>query len=536
MSRIRKLCQSKWFLISLVLLTVLVLMCLNATRSGLSYDESIEYYYSGAFVGEVPGGQHTVNMYERVARTFQPPLYNFVMHFWLLVFDSEFGFRLAGILTTLVGGMGLYLALRRLTGSSGWSAGGTAVYLMSGLAAYYALDCSEYNLALCMLCWTVYFYVRAVTEERTPQLAGFFVFACLSVYSQYGAALAVAPMYAALVLHFLRKKEKIRELLILSGLALLAAVPLVVFFILPQMDNQGTTGVSHRPVFFKGNPLVDFFLAAARVCSLLSGSRLLGAGLCLCIAGAVAAPFLLKKGKTRSLLLHLLFLLIGTWLLYYAAVACSFYAYNYYRPTLGTSNIQTNGGRYNLVLVPFLTLFATCGLSSLVRTLGEKAAAGKKGEKAGKLLTRAVSLCLALAVLVYCGLGARGLFNIQPKEDIREIESLWMEEKAYEKTTLVHQWAEANFQFYLTHDPQYDAAYQNSIVNSDVWIRLTTEEELEEMLPGLGVLDLDEFYYVSAMSAWPDSHRDLISVAEKHGFRVEVLYEGISSLVHVSKP
>ena len=107
---------TQWLLLAGMLLLILVLFCLNATRSALWYDESIEYYYSKVASGPVPGGRATASMYERITETYQPPLYNWLMHLWLMAFDSEFGFRLAGILTTIIGGIGLFLAMKKLTG------------------------------------------------------------------------------------------------------------------------------------------------------------------------------------------------------------------------------------------------------------------------------------------------------------------------------------------------------------------------------------------------------------------------------------
>ena len=133
---------SQWLPVAGMLLLILVLFCLNATRSALWYDESIEYYYSKVASGPVPGGRATTSMYERITETYQPPLYNWLMHLWLMVFDSEFGFRLAGILTTIIGGIGLFLAMKKLTGYQ-YALFGTAAYLLTGRVADYALECAE---------------------------------------------------------------------------------------------------------------------------------------------------------------------------------------------------------------------------------------------------------------------------------------------------------------------------------------------------------------------------------------------------------
>ena len=182
--------KRKYIWVVLVFLAVFILLCLNATRSGLWYDESIEYYFSRVSSGPVPGSRDSGSMYERIVETFQPPLYNWLMFLWLSFFDSEFGFRLAGILTTVLGGIGFFLALKKVT-ETRWAAIGSAVYLLTGRILIYALECAEYNLMLCLLCWTLCFFVYALLEKKTYQIIGFFLMACLSVYSQYGAVFVI---------------------------------------------------------------------------------------------------------------------------------------------------------------------------------------------------------------------------------------------------------------------------------------------------------------------------------------------------------
>ncbi|MDO4265793.1 MAG: hypothetical protein Q4C63_04935, partial [Eubacteriales bacterium] len=53
------------------------------TNASLWYDETIEFYYSKFLFGLVPDGLSHTNIYERIVSTFQPPLYNVVMFFWL---------------------------------------------------------------------------------------------------------------------------------------------------------------------------------------------------------------------------------------------------------------------------------------------------------------------------------------------------------------------------------------------------------------------------------------------------------------------
>lgn len=519
-----KIAKAEWIPLAIVLLAVLVLLCLNATSSALWFDESIEYFYSKVISGPVPGARTTTGMYERIAITYQPPLYNWLMYLWLSVFDSEFGFRLAGILTTVVGGAGLYLAMRKLTDWK-WATAGTAAYLLTGGVLAYALECAEYNLMLCMLCWTLCCYLHAMIDGKTGWIAGFFVFCCLSIYSQYGAAFVLLPLYCSLMIHFLKRKEKVREVLVFTGVAALVVIPLAVFFLFPQLGGQGTTGVSHAPVFRKGNAIVDFVDSFVTCVGLLCGNRPATAALCLGTVCAIVAPFLQKKGDTRSILIQVLVVGVCAWLIYYAATACSFYGYNDWDGNRGTYNISE---RYVLFLVPVLVLSGVAGLYWLTKSVRDKW--GTNG-----VLAKAISVFLILLIAGYCGMGVREMYRAGVKDDVREAEKVWMDAKAYDEVTLVHQWTDANFQFYLIHDDRYDESFQEGIVPTEKWIRYASDEELVERLSEMGLFGLDSFYYVCPRTSKPECYRAFLSAAEMTGYHVDVLYEGVSALLYLTK-
>lgn len=73
--------------------------CYKLTNAPLWYDETIEYWYSKVMVGSLPWDSmnsvdsHFENMYQRIVSTFQPPLYNFLMYFWLKISSTEWWFR-----------------------------------------------------------------------------------------------------------------------------------------------------------------------------------------------------------------------------------------------------------------------------------------------------------------------------------------------------------------------------------------------------------------------------------------------------------
>ena len=81
-----------FFLISII---YFIVACYKLTYASLWFDEAIEFYYSSHLFSSnvpVPGGQNFPqdgNMYQKIIVTFQPPLYNFLMFFWLKIIQFQ---------------------------------------------------------------------------------------------------------------------------------------------------------------------------------------------------------------------------------------------------------------------------------------------------------------------------------------------------------------------------------------------------------------------------------------------------------------
>lgn len=495
---------------------ILAVYLARATASGLWFDESIEYYFSSSLQGSVPGARGDYSMYKRILTTYQPPLYNWLMYVWLSILDSEFWFRLAGILVTFIGSAGLYLGLKEIMDRD-WAAAGSAAYLLAGGVSEYALEAGEYNLLLCMMCWVLCFYLRALRKEKSGDLFGFIVFCCLAVYSQYGAVFLIVPMYGALAWHFLKRKKKTGNLIAFSLLAAAAAVPLVVYFLLPQMQNQGSAAVSHRPVFAYG--VIDPFVGLAKTVffSFKDETRLQFAA--AVAVGALALTALQGKNKT---LIHLLLLFICGWVSYYLITACTFYGYNgtFTPDKLGTANI---GGRYSLGFAPLLT-------ATLV--YGVYCACSLKIEKKTWLTAKRKMIAALCLLMIFSAFGFASLLCAKPKDDVREAVQVWYEKKAYESKTLIDNWDDPIFQFYVTHHPDYSEAYQDRLILAPWW-GSENPALMKNALDDIKLLDADDFYYLSYSSETYEKHALIIrQLFMDCGFTVELPYQGISTLIH----
>ena len=210
-----------------------------------------------------------------------------------------------------------------------------------------------------------------------------------------------------------------------------------------------------------------------------------------------------------------------TWMLYYVAVACSFYGYNNYNmSSIGTKNI---GGKYSYFLIPFLIPILFTGLQAFTKWMGTKIPDIKKY----------LFLFFALGITVFCCLevyrmGVKGW----SKEDVREAAMAWYDEDIQDTKTLIHQWNDAAFQFYLTHDKRYHPSLQENIETTGMWIRHTDYNDLRTHLKEMGYLDNKDFYHIT-----PDfgSYEIFLDVMRDEGYSVDTIYEGETLLLHLTK-
>ena len=138
-----------------VLFVFLLMALYKLTDTPLWYDEMIEFYYSKYLTGQIRGVSLCSNLYERLqTNSFQPPLYNLIMHVWLLFGESEWWFRFSGVLFGLFGMLGLYACVKQF---AGWQAAALSVFVSSFVYEwmYYVKEAAEYNMMIMLLYWLI---------------------------------------------------------------------------------------------------------------------------------------------------------------------------------------------------------------------------------------------------------------------------------------------------------------------------------------------------------------------------------------------
>lgn len=487
----------------------LFITCYKLTNASLSFDETVEYWYSKVMFGPIPFDGYnavgTTNMYQRIISTYQPPLYNVIMHFWLKVSDTEWWFRFFGVVMGFLGMVGIYKSVKKV--SNTFLAAG-AVFLSSMVyqLVYFWQQCSEYCLMLSLLCWTMYFWILLLLEANGKNIILFTVLAIASIYSQYGAAFPVLVMavVAFLVIIGTKNKKNIITICISYVSALIfAALPLYFFFLRPQMLEQ-SEGVKNTFIF--GTDLLKDTVYKLQVVFKWNfapyySEEVTWILFLILICGIVVSLIFSKSKMIRILIITN----ICTWLCYYVAVKLGIYALGIF------------GHRYNLFFIPmWIVLLFGVGYdlySILERSILKKWDAHN--------IFSGVCLCFTLCYAVLS-------WNLKLEENWEKADSrgavqAWYEQGAAEKSTIVYYGADAGFAYYV----RMNDAYNDQTENNVTYMYWNRDKSSDEYLEYVNSVYGDEWPYevfVVASHYGNDLDTFMLSFTE-HGYVREDLYD-----------
>lgn len=189
--------KKEYLTTSFVFILFILIGCYKLTNSSLWYDETIEYWYSKIMIGTLPNNIYNgelSNMYQRILTTYQPPLYNFLMFFWLKLGDGEWWFRFSGVILGLICLIGIYKSVYLVSKNTVFSSMSVITTSFTFRFIYYVQECAEYILLLTMLSWTMYYALLILYDTNKKNIAQLILFSILSMYSQYGAIFPVASI------------------------------------------------------------------------------------------------------------------------------------------------------------------------------------------------------------------------------------------------------------------------------------------------------------------------------------------------------
>lgn len=420
------------------------LLLRNITNASLWVDEGIEYWFSKSIHAVIPGDAVVSTMYERILETYQPPLYNVLMYVWLKINDTEIWFKLFGAMMGLLAGTALYKTIRKVVDVN---IGLIALLVLANVYQfiYYVQECAEYNLMFCTVSWALYYFVECLNEDSVKNVGLFTFFCVLAVYSQYGAVFFVFGFAIGLLVWNIIKhrKKTAKRILISYSLAIIfAAIPLYVFFISKQLENQinvkGTTIAYNGEdnLFFdilKGiNSVIEF--------NFIPNNMLMRWSVYLLLIISVIATIFLLIRKDDFIIAFLGSGLI-MFLAYCILVKMGIYGYGSW------------GARYSLFVLPVLFLYEVIAIGRFW-ILCPQFEWGNKREEGIKLLYGIV-----LGVLfVYSIQGYQFIGKGWVKEDNRDMFKYWYKETSADCETLVYYGAVPVFSFYLEHEENYISA------------------------------------------------------------------------------
>ena len=249
--KIKSIVQNERIQIGVCFAFLLFMMVFNLMHSSLWGDEWVEYYYSQRAI-------KTGDMHAAIVSTFQPPLYNVLMHFWLKISQSLVWFRFFNVVLGFIAAVFIYKTNQKLHGRR-MGLITVAILAVCYQWIYFIQECSEYTLMLMWLCAAIYFYVSCCEEFSYRMMAGFVLSSVLAIYSQYGSVFVAVPLLALFFFRtvFNAEVHLKRKIIVLAtyGFSFIAfAIPLYVFYLREQMENNA---ISDNTVSFSGETIRD---------------------------------------------------------------------------------------------------------------------------------------------------------------------------------------------------------------------------------------------------------------------------------------
>ena len=408
------------------------MMLFNLMHSALWGDEWVEYSISQA-------GIRSGTMYGRIVGTFQPPLYNFIMHFWLKISTSLFWFRFFNVVIGSISFVFLYLTIKTLISKK-------AACLTTGVLAvcynwvYCIQECSEYALMLCCVFGAIFFYVKCLEGFSYPKAAGFILSCVLAMYSQYGAVFVIVPL---LILFFLGNvtdagsdiRRKLTLILAYVFSLVFFAAPLYLKFARLQMAGNE---ISKHTVTLGHNLLTELPFTFGQIAAYLFGLNtgnvwpvLFGV---MGWAAFILTILIIKGNADRTKKSLLMAMWIG-YLAHYLLVQAHIYAMLHPNQSSGFFS------RYSYFYIPIMSVIFPVLIHEgrgLIRYNGS--------------FVKYAAVCFSCFVI---GISTFAVLKNWHKSYDDKYAGIWMENEGWQDTTYVFGVARYGFNYYVTHADGY---------------------------------------------------------------------------------
>ena len=177
-----------------ILLLALILRLINLNQS-LWLDEAVQAITAkGSFT----------YIFLEIVGDFHPPLYHFLMHYWVLIFgSSEIALRMPSVLFG-VGTVGIvYLITKKITDSKICSIIAALFLATAPFHIYYSQEARMYSMGTFFMAVSFYYFLRILKDDKGALKVIFFIATLAALYTDYYAWLGIL----AQVIYLLIKKK-----------------------------------------------------------------------------------------------------------------------------------------------------------------------------------------------------------------------------------------------------------------------------------------------------------------------------------------
>lgn len=490
--------MDKHFIIKILLAIYLVgIMVINLTHSSLWGDEWIEFDVSNR--GILNG-----KMYDRVITTFQPPLYNWFMHFWLKIDVSVIWFRSFNILVGVITLLFIYKSLRMLINERDSL---IAMFIFGSLYQwiYCVQECSEYCLMVCLLAGSIYFFIKVVENYRLSNLLLMVLMCVGAIYSQYGAFFVIMPILVIYMVHTFiagNRKAIIQMMVVYMASLVLFAIPLYLFYASIQLGHNEIG--NHTGVSIGLSELLNFFVVFGGIAgfflNILQYKILYFLIAVIGLIIAIAGIYLIKIGAVDTVSKYLIIGYFVSYIMYYVLVTLHIYAMVHADESSGYYS------RYGYFFLPYMIIAFSIIFS---RSFGIVIHNGYQNMVV-------VSRVITVVYVVLFLFSVPGIVTNWDKSRDDEAYEVWYNNAGFEETTYLLGAARVTYKY-----------YKNYVADIDF-----TGEAIRDK--NMNIDDLPDSFWIWE-SGWEDYYTfdEIINVAESNGYDVTIYYNGLrTKLAH----
>jgi uncharacterized membrane protein len=415
--------NNKQFIPISVLLFAFVLRMWDIDARSLWFDESIEYWSATADLKFLP---------LTIKTSFQPPLYTYLLHFWLNFGEEAIWLRFLSVVFSILSLAGIMNLSYRVFGLSGALVSGIVMAVLPPEVKY-AQEIGEYALMGFALTWVLLALYRTFEVSTWKSWGLWCFFALLAIYSHYGTSITIIALSALAFFDnaINRYVDKLIKQASIAIWGLVLCTPLLYF--LPKQISAYQQCSSIKPFASFYSEILKFIVATGETFLFhLIGwpfstlPKFIGLIAVWSVLLISIIAFLDKNKSLRQVIICFW----AVYMAYYLMVRTSLYAYGNY------------GFRYALVLLPLFVLIITVAILWLSQ------------------FKRAFLFASGILLLFIVALGSYSLPNRTLSEvvrgntawpetqDMREVIQYWAKQRNQNDPTYVYYGAVPAFRYY----------------------------------------------------------------------------------------